>query len=132
MVSGVVVRWEVLLSLPEEMIRPFLPGAGCSPPHLPKAGVLDTASVALRHEPLPAPARHLPHDVVIHDAGLSAPEHPSLQDDVGRRHVNTDVRHLVEHSLESVSHLVNGDDKRLEERLEKAAHRLFGLLVHTL
>ena len=54
-----------------EMIRPFLPGAGCGPPHLPKAGVLDAASVALRHEPLPAPARHLPHDVVVHDAGLS-------------------------------------------------------------
>ena len=37
---------------------------------LPVAGVLDLAAVALRDEPLPATARHLPHNFVVDDASL--------------------------------------------------------------
>ena len=63
---------------------------------------------------------------------LTTAQDPSLQDQVGLRNINADVNHLVVAALEASPHLVNGDDKAPEERLEQLAHGLLGLLMATL
>ena len=63
---------------------------------------------------------------------LTTAQDPSLQYDVSLRHINTDVNHLVKTSLEASSHLLNGDDKASEQRLEQLDHGLLCLLMAAL
>ena len=63
---------------------------------------------------------------------LTTAQDPSLQYDVSLGHINTDVNHLVKTSLEPCPHLLNGDDKASEERLEELDHGLLSLLMTAL
>jgi len=98
----------------------------------PEGTVFDESAVSLGDEPFPPATRHFLDNFIVDYPGLSAPQNPPLQHDVGLRHVDGDLDHLVIDTLEASSHLLDGDNERTEEKLQQFAHRLVGLLVHTL
>lgn len=95
----------------------------------PKGTVLDQSSISLGDKSLSSTTWHLLDNIIIDDSGLSTSKDPSLQYDVGLRHINADVNHLVVATLEPSPHLLDGDDEAPEERSQELAHGLLGLLV---